>query len=159
MDRKHLYTLLLSFWCIAALAQPHDVVSASGASFSNSSGYLSYTIGECISGTLSSATLTITQGFLQTGLPKSTRGVPVISLPEIEISVFPNPVKDQLFLHTGDPQGLYYLLFDVKGRLIERAQVLNERTEIDFSALQPSVYILRVTDNKEVVRLFQIIKH
>ena len=158
MARKQLFTLLLSFWCICALAQPRDVVSASGASFNNSSGYITYTIGECISTTLSSSTVILTQGFLQTGLPKSTHGVPVLNLPEIEISVFPNPVKYQLVLQTGDPQGLHYMLYDVRGGLIERGQVFNERTEIDFTALEPAVYILRVTDNREFVRLFQIVK-
>ena len=157
MARKQLFTLLLSFWCIVALAQPRNVVTASGASFNNSSGYISYTIGECISNTLSSSTGILTQGFLQTGLPKSTHGVPVLNLPEIEISVFPNPVKYQLVLQTGDPQGLHYMLYDVRGGLIERGQVFNERTEIDFTALEPAVYILRVTDNREVVRLFQIV--
>jgi hypothetical protein len=83
MDRKRLFTLLLCFWCIGALAQPHKVISASGASFQNSSGYISYTIGESITSTLVSSQAILTQGFQQ-WFPK-TPGLPVVNRPEIEI--------------------------------------------------------------------------
>ena len=90
MDRKRLYTLLLCFWCLGALAQPYELVSASGASFQNSSGYISYSIGEVLTSTLTSSSTILTQGFHQTRL---RTGVPVINQSEIGISVFPNPVK------------------------------------------------------------------
>jgi hypothetical protein len=157
MDRKRLFTLLLSFWCIGAFAQLHEVVATSGASFQNSSGYISFTIGECITSTLVSSQAILTQGFQQ-GFPKAS-GVPVVNRPGIEISVFPNPVTDLLILQVADHQGLHYMLFNVIGGLVNQGPVLDERTEIDFTALAPAIYILRVTDNKEEFRLFQIVKH
>jgi len=156
MDRKQLFTLLLGFWCIGALAQPHDLVSASGASFQNSSGYLSFSIGECLTSTYTSTGAILTQGFFQTRL---RTGVPVVNQPEIQMSVFPNPVKDHLILQIGDPQGFHYMLYDILGELVERGQVLGEQTTIDFSSLAPAIYILRVTDNQKEARLFQIVKH
>ena len=155
MDRKQLFILLLSFLCIGAFSQAHELVSASGASFQNSSGYISYSIGELITTSLTSSSVILTQGFHQTKL--ST--VPVISHSAIQMSVFPNPVEDLLILQIGDPLGFDYLLYDVRGGLLERGQVLDERTEIDFSALAPAVYILRVTNHKEELRLFQIVKY
>ena len=155
MDRKLLFSLLLSVCCLGAFAQPHELVSASGASFKNSSGYISYSIGEVITTTLISSSAILTQGFHQTRL----RTVPVINQSAIQMSVFPNPVKDLLILQIGDPLGFDYLLYDVRGGLLERGQVLDERTEINFSALAPAVYILRVTNRKEEVRLFQIVKY
>ena len=155
MDRKLLFSLLLSVCCLGAFAQPHELVSASGASFKNSSGYISYSIGEVITTTLTSSSAILTQGFHQTRL----RTVPVINQSAIQMSVFPNPVKDLLILQIGDPLGFDYLLYDVRGGLLERGQVLDERTEINFSALAPAIYILRVTNHKEEVRLFQIVKY
>ena len=155
MDRKLLFTLLLSVCCLGVFAQPHELVSASGASFQNSSGYISYSIGEVITTTLTSSSAILTQGFHQTRL----RTVPVINQSAIQMSVFPNPVKDLLILQIGDPLGFDYLLYDVRGGLLERGQVLDERTEINFSALAPAVYILRVTNHKEELRLFQIVKY
>jgi len=155
MDRKQLFTLLLCFWCIGAFSQAQELVSASGASFQNSSGYISYSIGELITTSLTSSSVILTQGFHQTKF--ST--VPVINHSAIQMSVFPNPVEDLLILQIGDPLGFDYLLYDVRGGLIERGQVLDERTEINFSALAPAVYILRVTNHKEELRLFQIVKY
>ena len=155
MNRKLLFSLLLSFCCLGAFSQAHELVSASGASFQNSSGYISYSIGELITTTLSSSSAVLTQGFHQTRL----RTVPVITQSAIQMSVFPNPVKDLLILQIGDPLGFDYLLYDIRGGLLERGQVLDERTEIDFSALAPAVYILRVTNHKEELRLFQIVKY
>jgi hypothetical protein len=156
MDRKQLITFLLSFWCIGVISQPHDLVSASGASFQNNSAYMSFSIGEPIISTLSSSSAILTQGFHQTRL---RTGVPVISQTEIQMSVFPNPVKDLLILQLGDPQGFDYLLYDIRGGLIKQGQVLDERTEINFRVLAPAVYILKVMNHKEEGKVFQIVKY
>jgi len=158
MDRKLPFILLLSFWCIGVLAQPHEVVSASGASFKQSSGYITQTIGELITTTLVSPGEILTQGFLQTGLPKSWQ-VPVENIPDFEMSVFPNPVHDLLTMQVDMLPGLQFTLHDVTGVLIERGLVIDERTEIDFSSLAPAIYILRVFDNNQQIRIFQIVKH
>jgi len=158
MDRKLLFTLLFCFWCIGVSAQIHDVVSASGASFKQSSGYITQTIGELVTVTLTDAGAVLTQGFLQTGLPKSWR-TPVENIPDFEMSVFPNPVNDLLIMQVELLQDLQYTLHDVTGVLIERGLVLNERTEINFSYLSPAIYILRVFDNNQQIRIFQIVKH
>ena len=158
MDRKLLFTLLISFWCFGALAQTHEVVSASGASFKQSTGYLTHTIGELVTTTLTAPGQILTQGFLQTGLPKSW-AVSVEDLPDFEMSVFPNPVNDLLIMQMDVLPGLQYTLHDVTGVTIERGLVLDERTEIDFSYLSPAIYILRVFDNNQQIGIFQIVKH
>lgn len=158
MDRNLLITLLLGFWCIGASAQIHDVVSASGASFKQSSGYITYTIGELVTHSLTGPSEILTQGFLQTGLPKSWR-TPVEDLPDFEMSVYPNPVNDLLIMQVELLPDLQFTLHDVTGVLINRGLVLNERSEIDFSYLSPAIYILRVFDNNQQIRIFQIVKH
>ena len=156
MNRKLLFVLLLSICCLGAHAQPHDLVSSSGASFENSSGYLDFSIGELITSTLTSTSAVLTQGFHQTRL---RTGVPVVSEPAIQMSVYPNPVSDRLILQVELPEGFDYLLYDSRGVLLDRGQILGEHTEIDFTTLAPAIYILRVTNHKEEVRLFQIVKY
>ena len=73
------------------MAQTHDLVSATGASFQNSSGYFSYSVGEPVISTLSSTGAILTQGFHQAQVKA---GVPVISQAEIKMTVFPNPVRE-----------------------------------------------------------------
>lgn len=158
MNRKLLFTLLLSVLCIGAMAQPHEVVSASGASFKQSTGYLTHTIGEVVTQTLSASGQVLSQGFLQTGLPKSWP-VDVESLPDFSMSVFPNPVHDLLIMQVELLPDLQFTLHDVTGVLLQRGLVLNERTEIEFTNLSPGIYILRVFDNNQKFRIFQIVKH
>lgn len=156
MNRKLLFTLLLSICCLGAYGQLHDLVSTSGASFENSTGYLSHTIGEVFTTTVSSSSVILTQGFLQGEL---NTGVPVINASTFQMVVYPNPVSSLLTLQVDKPEGFDYLLYDSRGSLIGRDQVRDERIEIDFSALAPAIYILKVTNHKEEVRLFQIVKY
>jgi hypothetical protein len=140
------------------MAQPHEVVSASGASFKQSTGYLTHTIGEVVTQTLSASGQVLTQGFLQTGLPKSWP-VNVESLPDFAMSVYPNPVHNQLIMQVELLPNMQFTMHDVTGVLIQRGLVLNERTELDFTNLSPGIYILRVFDNNQQFRIFQIVKH
>jgi hypothetical protein len=158
MNRKLLFALILSICCLGMMAQALEVVSASGASFKQSSGYISYTIGEILTTTLTGTGNIVNQGFHQTGLPKSWPSSVDIS-PDFQMSVFPNPVRDLLVMQVELLQDMQYTLHDVTGVLIERGLVLQERTEIDFSTLSPAIYILRVFDNNQQIRIFQIVKH
>ncbi len=159
MNRKLLFTLLFSVMCIGALAQTPDIarqgISASGATFQQSTGFITQSIGEVITLTLTGSGQYLTQGFVQ---GKFVR-VAVEDFPDFAMSVFPNPVNDLLVMQVDLLQDMQYTLHDVTGVLIERGLVLNERTEIDFSQLPPAVYILRVFDNNQQIRVFQIVKH
>lgn len=156
MNRKLLFALLLSICYLGAHAQPHDLIAASGASFKTSTGYLDLSIGELFTATYTTSSAVLTQGFHQTRL---RTGVPVISPSAIQMSVYPNPVKERISLQVEQPEGFDYFLFDSRGILLQRGQVLGERTEIDLSALAPAIYILRVSNHKEEARLFQIVKY
>ena len=159
MHLKKLLTLVLSFCSVLVLAQSPEVVSASGASFQNSTLYISYTIGECLIGTHMTSGAILSQGFHQTAQAKESGGTPVMNQPQTQMLVYPNPVKDRLILEIEEPLDYDYLLYDIRGSLIERGQVLGEFTEIHFAALQPAVYILRVQKENKELRIFQIVKH
>jgi hypothetical protein len=155
MNRKLLFSLLLSICCLAAYAQPHDLVAASGATFQNSSGYLSYSIGEAVTMTYTSSSVILTQGFHQAELQS---GVPVLGIPDVQMAVYPNPVKNLLTLQVERPEGFIYILYDLRGRMLGTGQMLDEHMEIDFTVFEPAIYILKVTNHEEA-RLFQIVKY
>jgi hypothetical protein len=157
MIRKLLFALVLSICCMGTYAQLHEVVSASGASFKQSSGYISYTIGEVVTTTYFGTGNIINQGFHQTGLPKSWPSSAGTSS-AFAMSVFPNPVSDLLNIQVEVLQNMQYTLHDVTGVLIDRGLIVDERTEIDFSQLSPAIYILRVFDDNQQIRIFQIVK-
>ena len=157
MDKKKILTILLCFWSLMVFGQTQEVVSSAGDFASNSSGSISFTIGEAIISTENSATSILTQGFHQTLLvfvdPDFIDG-----LLDLEISVFPNPTQEQLTLKVDVPHGLHYILFDIKGLRIKQSQLLSEETKLDFSQLNPSTYILKIYKNSEESRTFKIIK-
>ena len=68
MDHKRILTILLSCWSMFLFAQQQEVISSAGAAFENSTGSISFTMGECITSTLSTTSYILTQGFHQTKL-------------------------------------------------------------------------------------------
>jgi hypothetical protein len=156
MDHKKIFTLLLGFWSIIAVGQPLEVISSAGDYFDNGSGSISFTIGECLISTENSATLILTQGFQQPIVVVEPNSINKAL--DFNISVFPNPVQEHVILKVEVSNGLHYLLYDIKGALIERNQLHSAETEIDFSQLGPSTYILKIFKNTEAARTFKIIK-
>lgn len=156
MKKMLFLAILCCSFSFSALAQPHDLVSSSGASFQNGSMHISFSVGEPVISTFTSTGLVLTQGFHQTRLRS---GVPVVNQPEIQMAVFPNPVKDRLMLQIENPLQFEYQVHDTRGRIIFRGEILGERTEIDFSGLAPAVYLLSVTNYESKLRIFQIVKY
>ena len=156
MDYKKIFTLLLSIWSMIAFAQPQEVISFSGGVFENEYGSISFTMGECITSTYTAGNYILTQGFHQTKL--TIVDIPLNKVSEYEISAFPNPVEENMTLKVDIPTGFNYVLYDMKGVLIERNQIISTETEIDFHNHAPSTYILRVYKSTEEVRTFKIIK-
>jgi len=76
-----------------------------------------------------------------------------------EITVFPNPVEDQLFISPGLPPGepLRIELLTLGGRVLMIRNITGE-SYINVAGLSPSVYILKITQGEES-RVMRIIKN
>ena len=156
MRCKKILTVLLSFWSMVLFAQQQEVISSAGASFENSSGSISFTIGECISSTLTSPDVILTQGFQQSNLVL----IDNLSIRPlgIEIVAYPNPAKEFVILKIDKSQDFSFVLCDLTGRIIEKKDVVKSETEINLNYLDPSVYILKILKDNEEVKTFKIIK-
>ena len=157
MDLRKLFSLLLSFMCMLVFAQQQEVISAQGKSYENSTGSISFTLGEFMNNTFSSADVILTQGFHQSKIVV-VGNQPVLQV-DIEILAYPNPAKDYVLLEIEKFQDFSYVLIDMTGRIIERREVVSTKTEINFSSLEPSLYVLKVLLNEEDVRSFKITKY
>ncbi len=63
-----------------------------------------------------------------------------------QIKIYPNPVNDKLNINLPTDLQLHSIeLFDVQGK---RIKVFEDQTELNFSAFQKGVYLLRVETNK-----------
>lgn len=140
------------------VVRSQEVVSASGASFKNASGSLSYTIGEPVIATLTTSDAILTQGFHQTKL--KVTGIGDAGLPGVEVSAFPNPVSEMIRLKvtaTG-MNDLKYSLYNLQGKVIREAELKGPETEISFSSLKPATYFLKVHSAGKELKVLKIIK-
>ena len=128
-----------------------------GKSYSNSTGSISFTLGQSMYNTLSSPDIILTQGFHQSKIV--VVGIqPVLKL-DTKILAYPNPVKDYVVLEIEEYQDFSYVLIDMMGKIIERNDVVSTETEINFNNLKPSLYVLKVLWNEEDVKSFKITKN
>lgn len=142
--------------CSRLLAQ--EVVATAGSTLSNSSGSISYTIGESVAQTLTQGDKTLTQGFHQTNISVSM--VSELKDLDFSISVFPNPTEDVLTLKLTkeDVSGLQYLIFDINGKLISQKNLESNETNVPFNQLARGFYILKVKEGMRELKTFKIIK-
>jgi hypothetical protein len=136
-----------------------QVTASAGDYFSGSYGSISFTVGECISGTLQGYGFVLTQGFQQ-NYPVVT-GIPEDGLQLPDINVYPNPAGDHITLKIGsvNPVAFTYELLDMTGRLVLRGEIRENETDVPVESLNHSVYILKILHNKLQVKLFRIIKN
>lgn len=72
-----------------------------------------------------------------------------------EISVFPNPFADKLFVHNVGSMEIGFTIYSLAGSVILNG-IITESC-LDLSRLSPGIYMLKLTCNKET-KLIQIIK-
>ena len=63
------------------------------------------------------------------------------------ISVFPNPVNNQLNINMGQNNDLNYSIIGMTGQIIFTGQLSNSLTSIDLSSLSKGVYFLNIKNN------------
>ncbi|MCB0807248.1 MAG: T9SS type A sorting domain-containing protein [Bacteroidales bacterium] len=77
---------------------------------------------------------------------------------EMLVSIYPNPVKDQLFIDnkTGRPQ-LFVALFNEQGRFLFSGEINGKQGMLDCSVLEPGVYFVKL-NNTEQKGVYKIVK-
>lgn len=131
------------------------VVSNQGDSYSNSIGGLDFTIGEVVTNTVSNGEKTLTQGFHQT----NWNFVSIENhVPSYEAIIFPNPTEEFLNIKASLYENISYLLYDEMGKLILKGNLLSEETALELSPLATGRYSLILSNGKENLKTFNIIK-
>lgn len=135
-----------------------SAVLAAGTDTSAGNGSVSYSIGQT--------------AYLYKGTgPQVLEGVQqpyeIITLSTHEITsetegilLYPNPFKDYLYLDftSLNYKGSEYQLFDAQGKLIKKDDVVQSKSELNFSSLPSAMYIIRMNQNGGNIKTFKIIK-
>nr|WP_303649255.1 T9SS type A sorting domain-containing protein [Chryseobacterium edaphi] len=72
---------------------------------------------------------------------------------ENKITLFPNPVKDVLYVRANDVKDYYYQIYNASGQLVKSGKF--ENTQTDVSSLVSGVYLIRVNNSETVVKIIK----
>ncbi len=145
--------------CFGGNAQMQQSVNVCGQFFEGGTKQISFNIGEPVIKTVHGADIMLTQGFFQPRLWVTAiddmKGI------SYHIEAYPNPATDHIYLSTDKelPKGSTYQVFDMHGGLIARGDINNGlTTKISLEKLVPASYFLKVTRDKQALRIVKIIK-
>ena len=134
-------------------------MNASGGGTSNTSGSISYSIGQVAYQSVSNTSGSVSQG-VQYGFEISTLSLEENAL-QLSLMAYPNPTQDLLNLRVGNynQEKLAYKLLDLEGKVISEASMLSEETTIDMKQLPVATYFVEVHNDAKKVHVFKIIKN
>ena len=158
MKSKILIPLLALSFAPLGLLKAQKTMASAGITATGSGGSSSYTVGQ-IDYQQKGANAQVMEG-VQHAYEITTLAVEDLDNKERNIILYPNPVKDFLFIDFNDKnyQDSNYVLFDSQGKLIKTGNLNQQKSELDFSLLPTSVYIIQIFQKNQNIKTFKIIK-
>ena len=149
---KYFFLFLLAI-SVTAYSQdlPQQVVGSAGDQHTNTSASVSWTVGEVSTATLSSSSVTLSQGFQQGNLTVNT--LVDQDMLDFNLKAYPNPVIDILILETNEKQQRYQVI-NMQGEVVLNGNITAVLQEIDFTNLPNGVYLLSV-DQKQTHKIIK----
>ena len=134
-------------------------INTAGGDVSNTSGSVSYSIGQVAYQTTSNASGSVSQGVQQTYV------ISTLELVEnafnFSLSAFPNPTQENLHLRVGNfnKEQLTYKLIDTEGKLLNQGEILTQETDLDMRQYAVATYFVEVHHAGKKAQTFKIIKN
>ena len=158
--KKIYFTLFFCAFAFTAFCQT-GVVTA-GGTVSGSGGSATYTVGQIADQRVEAGGKYIIEGVQQ---PYEIQTVGVNNYPGIQLEavLYPNPTAHFVQLKISNfeipPHGLKAQLFDKSGKLLQVFDVFDLLTQMDLSEYPSATYQLRIMDDKQLLKTFQIVKN
>ncbi|MBN2728396.1 MAG: T9SS type A sorting domain-containing protein [Bacteroidales bacterium] len=148
--------ILIFTFSISTIAQQNTV--SAGGDASSSAGSISYSIGQVQYKTIESDS-----GIVTEGLQQPYEVFEIVAIDEVQgpdMSVYPNPVTDILFVEIPQFSGenVEYALTDMQGRILLQSEIRDSKTEIEMLSQAAGVYFLQMTIDGRKFKTFKIIK-
>ena len=143
------------------IAFSQNAIPASGGNASGAGGSVSYSIGQVVYKLNAGTNGSVSQGVQQPyeiSVVTSNKGTENIQL---EIAVFPNPVRDNLTLRiSGDvPIQCFAYMYDIYGNLLLTKKIDGNETSVSMDDFLPGTYFLKVAQGNKEVKTFKIVKN
>ena len=153
MFRKIALFALIILFRINLFSQ--DVISSQGDTYNDSFASIEFTIGEIVTNTETDGTNDLTQGFHQTNWSFVNIQDHV---QDYQAIIYPNPTEDFLNIKVSLYEDVSYVLYDEMGKLILKGLLSSEQTALEVNQLATGRYSLILSNNKENLKTFNIIK-
>ncbi len=161
LNKVEFILIILSNLFINAL-NAQTSISVAGGDISASDGTVSYSIGQIVYTTNTGTNgYSVAQGVQQPYEISVLEGIEESNEIKLNCSTIPNPTSDFIILNIENyrKNDLNYLLYDVSGKLVASKNIYDKETSIDFSNLAKATYLLKVLNNKNLVKSFKIVKN
>ncbi len=70
-----------------------------------------------------------------------------------KLTVYPNPVKNMLYIKPNEPKEYYYQIYNMSGQMIKSGKFENEKT--DLSSLISGAYLVRINNSETLVKIIK----
>lgn len=159
MIGKRLFSGFVTFICCVGIVRSQEAVVSSDASVTGANGSVSFSIGQVFFNEYTNATATLNQGVQQPYeifVVSDLYTEPI----RIDLSVFPNPVKEMLHLQWTEPiRGtLSFQLFDQTGRLWSQDKLAKGEAQISLKNTPSAIYFLKILVDYQPIQTFKILK-
>ncbi len=152
------FLTLISFVSLSAQSVEKSVISAIGNSYSGQNFSVSYNAGELVIGSQASEDGSIQLG---SGYYPSLNLITLdVDIPELKFgfNLYPNPVRDALYIEHPTLSEFIVSIHDINGRLVYE-QLSQVKKPISTSILSLGTYIVSVkTTDKQRINSYKIIK-
>lgn len=131
----------------------------SGGNATGTGGTVSFSVGQIDYASATGTNGNVIQG-LQQPFEISEVGISEIKGIDLYSAVYPNPSQGMLVLTVNNLEfdNLNYQVFDQLGRLLEQKRIDNTETTINLSNNPNAKYILKISNNNEELKTYQILK-
>ena len=155
--KKLIFTWIFALSGMVLQVNAQEVISSAGEHASVQNIQISWTLGETVIETITGDGNILTQGFHQTKLVLT----PVLSFPHnYKISVFPNPVSEEVFIQLQGSQMLNTVagLYTLHGEMVKQVKITDEKTAMNVLELPNGSYLLKISEGAKPLETFKLVK-
>ena len=161
LNKKVYVSLIVLSGLVQTGLQAQSASTATGGNATGSGGTVSYSVGQTGYTTQTGTTGTVAQGVQQPYEISVVAGIEEAKAITLDCTAYPNPTTDFLRLKVldYDTVNLTYQIYDSSGKQLVNRKVEGSETTISMQGLVRGSYFLKVTDNKQEIKTFKIIKN
>ena len=136
-------------------------LNTAGGEISGETGYVSFTIGQNITGKTSGdegvVNAFIQQSYDISVITDATQEEKI----NLTISTYPNPTTDLLIIEINNIEldHFNYSVYDISGREICSNNINSNKTQISLNTMETGTYLVNVSDKYKQIKTFQIVKN